>query len=237
MGRRSNLQLLVDALKEQTNNQGSPKALGALLGWEPEKVTQVAKKPEAVGAWVSVGKGGVIQFRGRENHSNGLYADVARVIETYWGPRQLGLRNIDTIATAQAGTRGTGVWTHPDLVVAADPRRRVSQDEPRRLHAIEVENSDGFDLRSVYQAHAQGRGANYSWVFGNKAPGVEKKDWDRIVWTAEQLEIGLVTFVKPGAYGTWTTWVEAVHKGPAADERDAFIATAIGPSLQEAYEL
>ena len=93
---------------------------------------------------------------------------------------------------ARGGSRGWGTWTHPDLVVSADPRRRRSRSEPPRLHAIEVETAEGFDLKSVYQAHAQGRGANYCWVIGAFAAGVTDYEWDRALWTAKELGVGIV---------------------------------------------
>lgn len=113
----------------------------------------------------------------------------------------------------------------------------MSSSEPRRLHAIEVETAAGFDLKSVYQAHAQGRDANYSWVFGNKAPGVEKSDWNRILWTAEELGVGLVTFIKPHAFGTWTTHREAEHKNTSPEERDMFLERTLSLRTRETAEL
>jgi hypothetical protein len=40
--RRTDLELLIDALKEQTGNQASRKELATLLNWEQEKVHRVA---------------------------------------------------------------------------------------------------------------------------------------------------------------------------------------------------
>ncbi|MGE0139682.1 MAG: hypothetical protein AB7R77_17845 [Ilumatobacteraceae bacterium] len=239
MARRTDLALLIDALKDQPGEQASPRKVADLLGWESDKVRRVAERAnDDPSIPLYIAKGGVIAHRGSERGASvGIYADVARVIATYWGPRELGLRNIDVIGTSRSGTRGGGVWTHPDLVVAADPARRRSQTEPRRLHAIEVETAAGFDLRSVYQAHAQGRDANYSWVFGSKAPGVEKPDWDRVLWTAESLGVGLVTFAKPHAYGTWTTHREAEHKEPSVAEREMFLKRTMSASLRAEYDL
>ena len=239
MARRTDLELLIDTLKSQPGEQASPLRLAGLLGWELDKVGRVATKGnESQSVPVFIAKGGVIKHRGSERGASvGIYADVARVITTYWGPREVGLRNIDVIGTSRSGTRGGGVWTHPDLVVAADPARRKSQDEPRRLYAIEVETEAGFDLKSVYQAHAQGRDADYSWVFGRKSPGVEKSDWDRVLWTAQQLGVGLVTFIKPHAFGTWTTHHTADHKGPTLDERELFLERTMSPSLRATYDL
>ena len=55
----------------------------------------------------------------------------------------------------------SGIWQNPDLVVAV--RRREGSDPREHFHAIEVEQANGFDIRSVYQAHEQGRGADFAW--------------------------------------------------------------------------
>jgi len=237
--RRTDPELLADVLKAFENNQASASRLSQAMDWEIDKVQRVVDRAIAEGQLsISRGPGGVIKYRGGERMgSNGFYADVARVIRDYWGQRNFGLRNVDTIETAKAGTRGSGVWTHPDLVIAADPARRDSPDEPRRLHAVEVETKSGFDIRSVYQAHAQGRGADYTWVFGDKSPGVPELDWDRIMWTAAELGVGLVTFTKSGAYGTWTHHLDAERKRPTAEEREGFIKLTVGPALRDQYGL
>ena len=237
MPRRTEPEILADALKRMPSNQASPDRLAAAVGWEVEKVRRVARRGDEDPTFpLWFGPGGVIKYRGSESDfSNGLYEDIARVITSYWGERDFGLRKISTIFTARAGRRGGGIWTHPDLVIAADPARRNSRDEPRRLHAVEVETAAGFDLRSVYQAHAQGRGADYTWVFGNTTPGVTQPDWERIMWTARELGIGVVTFEKPGAYGTWTTHLNAVHQSPHRAERELFIDTALGEDLRRKH--
>ena len=237
--RRSYAEILIDHLKTQPSNQASLRRLSELSGWPIEKVQKVVAVANAdPSVALSIGPGGTIQHRGTERgSSNGLYADVARVILNYWGPRQIGLRNISAVDTSRAGTRGKGVWLHPDLVLAADPRKRDSREEPRRLHAIEVETNLGFDLRSVYQAHAQGRGADYTWVFGSREPGVESPEWQRIVWTARELRVGLVTFNKPGAYGTWTHHIDAERRYPTSAERAEFLDVAVGGALRVDLEL
>jgi hypothetical protein len=226
---------LIEVLVGQDNNRASVSRLVTLTGWVEAKVRRVVERAsDEFDLPLGAGPGGVIQYWGGENmSSNGIYSGVARVIENYWGPRDFKLRAISVIETAKSGTKGAGVWTHPDLVIAADPARRDSQDEPRRLHAVEVEAKSGFDLRSVYQAHAQGRGADYTWVFGDKSPGVDDKDWKRIVWTAKELGVGLVTFTKPGAYGAWTHHLDAERKYPTAGEREDFIELTLGAKRNE----
>jgi hypothetical protein len=239
VGRRTDLELLIAVLRTQPGEQASRRRAATLLGWDEAKVARVAAKGNDDSLTpIHIAPGGVIKHRGSERGvSAGIYADVARVIIDYWGPRARGLRNIEAIHTARSGRRNEGVWSHPDLVIAADPPRRKSQSEPRRLHAIEVETTAGFDLRSVYQAHAQGRDADYAWVFGNKAPGVDKPDWDRVLWTAEELGVGLVTFDKPHVYGTWKTHRPAEHQAPTLRERELFLDRTMTPRLRAEYAL
>jgi hypothetical protein len=222
---------LIDVLVRQDNNRASIDRLVELTGWDETKVRRVVERGSTeFDLPLGTGPRGVIQYWGGENmSSNGLYSSVARVIENYWGRQRFALHNVKVVESAKAGSKRSGVWTHPDLVIAADPARRDSREEPRRLHAVEVEAKAGFDLRSIYQAHAQGRGAEYSWVFGDKTPGVDDKEWKRIVWTAEELGVGLVTFTKASSFETWAPiWVRPKRRNPTADEREEFIKVALG---------
>jgi len=239
MARRTDVAILVDLLRTVPRNQSSRRRIAALVGWSEAKADRVVDRAISdPSAQVFVGRGGVIKYRGSESGADvGLYADVARVIRSYWGERYAGLRNISVLHTARSGKRRAGVWTHPDLVIAADPRRRDSRHEERRLHAVEVETASGFDIRSIYQAHAQGRGADYSWVFGSLDPGVSDDHWGRMLWTAEDLGIGLVLFEKPGSITTWDTVIPAQRRRVTAAEREDFIQLAIGEVLRDAHGL
>ena len=239
MARRTDIDILIDVLRGLPRHQASRGRVGLESGWSADKVERVVRRAVAVtsGA-VFIGRGGIVKYRGSERGADvGLYADVERIISAYWGHRSAGLRNVSVLRTARSGRRSAGVWTHPDLVIAADPRRRDSLREPRRLHAVEVETASGFDLRSIYQAHAQGRGADYSWVFGSLDPGVPDDHWDRMLWTAQELGVGLVLFEKPGAFTTWDTILTAERKAVTAKERESFIEVAIGESLRLEHDL
>ncbi len=239
MGRRTDVELLVDVLKSMPSNQASPRRLAEALNWTPEKIERAVEraKVERHGD-VHTGAGGVVKYRGVERvGSNGLYDEVATVIAKHWGPKEMRLKNIATLPTATAGTRDGRMWTHPDLVLAADPARRTSRTEPPRLHAIEVEARAGFDIRSVYQAHAQGHGADYSWVFGSIEPSITHSDWERVTRTARQLNVGLVIFEKPGVFGTWRTELRPDRTVPSAAARAEFLHHAVGVSLASEYGL
>lgn len=229
MARRTDLQLMIDKLNELDGSQATIRKLAGLLGWDAEKARKVAERgSNDPTVPMSIAKASVVKFRGSElGASVAIYADVAKVIISRFGPEKLGYRDIDVVDSAKSGKRGSGVWSHPDLVMAAYPRRRSSANEPRRLHAIEVETADGFDLKSVYQAHAQGYRANYSWVFGNKQPGVSKSDWERVLWTADELGIGLVTFEKSHLMSTWKLHLEPEFRETDAEERGDFLLQTV----------
>jgi hypothetical protein len=167
------------------------------------------------------GPGGVIRYRGSEKGTvPGIYYDVRRVVRDYWGPRR-GLRGIEVEITASRGKRGVGVWTHPDIVMCALPRRRQSADAPPDLHSIEVEVWSGFDIRSVYQAHAQGKGAEFSWVF-YATSNLLVPDYERIIDSAEDLGIGMVEFKKAASFGTYETILDASRRDVTKAERNTF---------------
>lgn len=239
MGRRTDVDILVAALTQMPSNQASPRRLATDLRWDVDKVERVVSRAnKELKGDVYSAQGGVVKYRGLERvSSNGLYDEVANVIKKHWGPKVMGLRNILTIPTATAGKRTGRIWTHPDLVLAADPRRRASASEPRRLHAVEIETRAGFDIRSIYQAHAQGHGADYSWVFGSLAPSIDHADWHRVLRTARQLSVGVVIFDRAGVYGTWRTEFVPSHSPPSASDRTEFLSLALGPSLTEQHDL
>ena len=117
---------------------------------------------------------------------------------------------------------------HPDLVFACFPRRRARANSPKELHAVEVETLEGFSIKSIYQAHAQGHGADFTWVF-TFAGAIEKGDkFDRILWAAEQTGVGLVKFDKPGASTTYRKLLTARRLAANSKERLEFVTRVIG---------
>ena len=225
--------MVCDALKEGFDNQQASEAkIAEYLGWDREKVRTVVDRGCADDSMpIYRGPGGVVKFRGAESRgaSVGIYADVERVIRNYWGKRDQGWRIHDVKVTARGGRRGSGTWVHPDLTVICDPRRKRHRDDPPMLVSIEVESDGGFDIKSIYQAHSQGRGAEYSWVLYQSQPDMNDAESDRILWAARTLGIGLVEFDRAGAYGTWRLRHEAEHRYPDEEDRDMFKSYVLGP--------
>ena len=234
MGRRSDVDVLIDYLIDRQRHSASRSAVMEHLGWAPDKLLRAVERGRGEGLSFGRGRGGTVMYRGTERgSSNGLYGDVARVAEQYLARQKLGFRNIEVLYTSKAGRRGSGAWTHPDLVIVADPRKRDPGERQRRLTAIEVETKAGFDLKSVYQAHAQGFGANHTWVIGRHHPDEGVAHWRRVERTARELNVGLVTFDRPGVTSTWVIWHVAPRLRPTAEEREEFLETALGPRLRQ----
>lgn len=148
-----------------------------------------------------------------------LYDSVERIITSYWGKRVSGLRRIHSELPKSGHGTGEGSWTRPDLMLFADPRRRKSIHDPRETHSLEIEKRNGFDVRSIYQAYEQGRGANYRWVFAHH------DDIDsRITLAADDLGVGIVIFNNPAAYGTYKTVRHARRRSAKPAEREHFLA-------------
>jgi hypothetical protein len=166
VGRQSLVRLIVNVLVNQPKHQLSLRRLAQELDWDEEKFRRVVDKADQDPSIpLERGPGGVIRYRGSERGANvGIYNDVKRILERHWAP-WYGLRSPRVEVTANRGERGDGVWSHPDLAMSVLPKRRNSKTDPPALYSIEVEVYTGFDIRSVFQAHAQGLGANQSWVF------------------------------------------------------------------------
>ena len=222
MGRRTHVELLCDAIQRSGVARPSPDQVRLALGWDEIKFTRALQRavddPHCGVSWGSGRR--YLRYDGSERFkANGIYTDVARVIRDYWGPRQ-GFREIEMRGTSNRHGENGSVWTTPDLVMACFPARRESPEEGKRLHAIEVETAGGFDIRSVYQAHAQGHGADYSWVmFKESAP---HPDWRRIDRLASELGIGLVSFVRSHASTTWTTRRRPERRRPSRPDATRF---------------
>lgn len=196
----------------------------------PEQAETTIERAIETSDVVRVAPGGRLVYWDTEQGSGiGLYSTVARIIANQWGRKRLGLRDIQVARPPHGRTKSDGVWTRPDLVVAAYPRKRASVNDPKDLHALEVERQSGFDVRSVYQAYEQGRGARFVWVFAHVLD-VDK----RVVAAAKDLDVGVVSFTNPNAVATYTTAVWARKQGTTSDDAAAFMKRC---SLSESSKL
>lgn len=167
---------------------------------------------------VTASKGGNLTYWGTEVGSQvALYSAVQRVLGAYLGPRNLGLRNIQMQRPPHGKGTGQGVWTRPDLLAWADPKRRRSSSSIREIHALEIERRAGFDVRSVYQAYEQSRGSNFAWVFAH----TDEIDL-RTKQAADEFGVGIVTFTNPASFGSYAVNIPAAYREVDASDRTKF---------------
>lgn len=204
--RRTNVQLLSDRLSKMPNQRASRKALAEALGWDIEKTVRIAEEAVRLETCpVQLGRGDSLIFTGSERQASiGLYSAVMAVLGSEdWGRRILRRKNIEIGETAKGGRRGHGKWIHPDLVITCDPLRRSNPIAPMEIHAVEVEAPGAFGIDSMYQAHSQGRGADFSWVVTNRN-AIDKPGLDyRLPWISAEIGVGLITYEKISAPSTY----------------------------------
>lgn len=223
---------LVRFLKYQPYNRASrSKVIAALreTGLTEEQAERTIERAlEDPNSAVTSGRGGHLTYWGIEiGKTVGLYDAVGRVFSEYFGPRELGLRFAQPVSPLRSP--GGGEWTLPDLVVFAHPRRKRTADALKQIHSLEIEQTDGFGVQSVYQAYEQSRGADYAWAFAHLRP--RKKLDPRIVASASEQGVGLVTFTKPDAFGSYRLQSAADRRDVTANERRGFLERTNLPDL------
>lgn len=224
--RRTNVKLLSDTLSGMPQQRASRKVLAAKLGWSLEKLSLEAERAiEDRGTSVDRGKGDSLIYTGSERYAGtGLYSAVASVLSREdWCRRVMRRKGIDIQETAKSGRRGSGKWIHPDLVMTCNPLRRSNPLAPMEIHAFEVETVAAFGIDSMYQAHSQGRGADFSWVVTRRdatyKPGLE----DRLPWIHREIGVGLITYDGISAPSSFKVVSFAIQQRPDRLERLAFL--------------
>ena len=201
-----------------------PARVAAGMGWDAEKLDRVLQRAEAdPSTCIARGKGGVIEYTGNEiGPMPLLYREVMRVLETYWA-KSHGFREMRMFEkTAHGGHKGMADWIHPDAVMRAFPRRKSSPRAPYDIHSFEIERAGGFKIESVFQAFVQGRGSDYSWVVFSASDVMRPEYLDRALWAAGYVDVGLITYGKPGSWTTWKELLPAKRRSSTKTEREEF---------------
>ena len=214
---RSHFDLFTAALAKAPENKMSVAALALALGpdWDIERVAQKARQfddDESVA--LSLVHGGLQYFGTERCKDPAIYKQLQRGIRRSWATSSRIPRVDEVYITSRLVHRGDGDWTTPDLVVSST-RKGWSE-----LHAIEAEQPAGFDVRSVYQAYEQARGAHWAWVFytGEVA---EEGTMRRVSRAAKELGVGVVHATRPSAPSKWNTVIPARRRDVVIEEERA----------------
>jgi hypothetical protein len=229
MRRQTDVEKLRNALSHLPTQRAKPRVLIDELEWTADKFQRVLIRAELDPRnCIARGRGGVVEYTGNEVGCVPLlYRHAFRILEGYWS-RSRGYRNVKVFRTAHGGRRGAADWIHPDAVLQADPVRRTSKDAPPLLHSFEIERPGGFKIESIFQAFVQGRGADFSWVIYSESDVKTTEYLDRVHWAAGAVDVGLISYVKPGSWTTWKSVREPKKRTPTAKERVHFQHYGLG---------
>jgi hypothetical protein len=235
---------LLKALLQSDGYAGNV-SLRRRLGWDEERYWRVRDSLVDAGLLArGRGKGGTVRVVGTERPEpaaavqriapaaepeaeGDLYDPIAAVLRGAWA-RDNRYGDIRVEITARQGRRPTGgIWTRPDLVVAAV---RVFPYVPGRhfdLITFEVKPSWGVTLTAVYEALAHRRAATQAYVWFHTPEGPDAPDegtLNTIVAEAERHGVGVIAATQPGDYDTWDTLVSARRAAPEPEALNDFVA-------------
>ncbi len=218
MSQPTNLEMVCRVLRDQEGQTATREALYALMSskfkrWDrsvfDERLASYIDDDTCPIAAVK-GPGQRVRYTGSERGGgdlgSGLYLAVEGVLRANGIP-QTRSANREIFLTANKRSGSNEVWTVPDMVLECFTKSANSPAPTAVLHTFEVEPEAGFSIQSVYQAHAQGLGADYSWVLfdrgGQSDTPLPEQGSERITWAAIELGIGLISFSKPSVFSTW----------------------------------
>jgi hypothetical protein len=224
---RSDVDKIIELLSKHGHQTGRSRILEH-YGWDSARLDRALTRAASEDRQLETIRGGHVVYRGTERGTRGgvpLYRDVTRALHDDNAKRLLGWTRATAFDTARGGA--SGEWSRPDLVIAAHPIRKASAHAPKSLHAIEIEQWTGFKMQSVYQAHSQARGADFAWVFCPASALAKSRDSERIVWAAEKLGIGLVTFERAGNRSTYRRELKARSLDANTPDHGTFVTTVL----------
>lgn len=156
-----------------------------------------------------------------------LYNTVARVLRRHGIPSTRS-RDIEVYDTSRHRGVSGQRWVVPDLVAQCHPRAADGSELAPVIHTFEVEKAGAFTIQSVYQAHAQGIGADFSWViYGRGRVGAGEflhPDGRRITRVAKELGIGLISFSSGNQLDSWDVAVKPRRRQNSSPERMTFVS-------------
>lgn len=163
-----------------------------------------------------------------------LYQPMTDVLRGPWA-KDNRFRNQIVEVTARQGRRNTGgVWTRPDVVVAA---LRVFSYLPVRyldIITFEVKPRWALNVTGVYEALAHRRAATQSYLWMHcPNPGEVTELLDRIVAEAERHGIGVIVASDPSKYETWDQRCDPLRVEPDPEILNEFIALQFSDGAKE----
>jgi hypothetical protein len=228
---RTDIDRLLRFVQAQDDGRATYEAIKGKFSWSDEKLGRLVTESDGRLRPVRWGRSRGLAQTGLERGRRGtvhLYSDVCRVLASTWA-KKCGWQAAVALDTSLNGRARTGSWSRPDCVLVWYPARRTRLDDLPTVSTYEIEAPKRFDIQSVYEAHAQGYGADFSWVVFHRPaaplPNGPHVDWNRIRWAASATGVGLISYTNPGNAATWQIEADAPRRHDA--DRAEFLKRAV----------
>ena len=168
-------------------------------------------------------------------NERGLYEEIVSVLKGPWALENR-FDNVIVEITASQGRRNTGgIWTRPDVIVAAMRIFRYLPGKYFDLVTFEVKQRSAFNVTGVYEALAHRRAAtqSYLWIECSDPNERETELLDRIVEEAERHGIGVIVAGKASDYETWDQRCDARRVEPDPEVLNEFITLQVSDGAKE----
>ena len=165
-----------------------------------------------------------------------LYAPVTDVIRNRWIQDQP-FDQVLVEQTDRGGRRKDGIWTRPDVTVAAMTSYTYVPGRHFDIITFEIKRHSGFNVTAIYEALAHRRAATRSYVFvyipENLQDTFENPTLVDISEEASKHGIGLIVASDPSDFDTWDIREDAVRVSPDPARLNAFIRNQMSEGSRE----
>lgn len=168
----------------------------------------------------------IVENDERVAHGRGAKAEVVRRIagqsarvRHIFGKGDDSADWLEVAETGKSAAPERGSNARPDITVGS--YLRPTSRRPL-IHNIEFQGEsrgrNTFSSSDIAQAYTSGRGADFSWVMIHKSARLTKShkryvDWERAIWFAKTLGVGIILYDSPQNVATWNTVMPAKKRG------------------------
>ncbi|MEO9902713.1 hypothetical protein [Nisaea sp.] len=219
---------LYTALKKRLNEQGRVRfgrGRGGMIGLSesviPEEKPKKGQKPSNSSPYPD---------------EVSLYDPMLKVLKERWLPDKI-FEFAAAERTDRGGRRTDGIWSRPDLTVAA--MTTFSHIPGRYFDVItfEVKHIEGLNLTAVYEALSHRRAGTRAYVLAyipdDKLETFQSNTLKDLLEEAGRHGVGLITAGDPADFDTWTEELEAEFVQPSPERLNTFVKNQLSEGTRD----
>lgn len=248
---------MLEGVPDDGSPIGNKRLRDDILGWENLLYLTVRKRLLDSGVLiVGKGKGGsvrrfveapdgepvavqlspVIISRDPFDTEESLYGPMADVIRTRWVQDQP-FDQVLVEQTDRGGRRKDGIWTRPDVTVAAMTSYTYVPGRHFDIVTFEIKHHSAINVTAVYEALAHRRAATRSYVLAyipdELFEVLEDTTLADITEEASKHGIGLILASKPDDFDSWEIKEDAIRVTPDPARMNAFIRNQLSEGSRD----